>query len=137
MLRAYSAVKSRPTRDRKRFGRLNSVPWIDMLEARVVLSFSIDFTGNENLSQRDDVNTEPYVQGNPSFPGNPGNEGESLVVVNPTNPLNVVAFTVNFDASGDDVPMKAWYSFDGGLRDETGSLLILSKISNDPVACPQ
>ncbi len=114
MARQHSA-KSLGTRDSKQFGWLKTVPSIDMLEARVFLSFSIDFTGNETLSQRDDLNTAPYVQGNPSFPGNPGNEGESLVVVNPTNPLNVVAFTIDFDSQGQDVPMKAWYSFDGGL----------------------
>jgi hypothetical protein len=75
----------------------------------------VSFSEVASLAQRTDVNTAPFVPSNPSFPGNPGNEGESLVVINPTNPQNVVAFTVNSDADGNDVPMKSWYSFDGGL----------------------
>ncbi len=84
------------------------------LESRRLLAFAVTFPTGGTLAPRTDVNISPHVP--PNLPGNPGNEAETQVVVNPTNPQNVVVFPLDVNEVGSlEPPLKAWYSFDGGL----------------------
>ncbi len=87
---------------------------VEALESRRLLSFAASFPGSPTFTQRTDVNAS-----NPTGQEAPGHEAETLVVINPTNPQNVVAFSIDFpDGSPGGVPIfpiKARYSFDGGL----------------------
>ncbi len=75
---------------------------IESLEPRRLLTFSATFPNGASLTQRGDVDASRLA----------GEESEGIVVINPTNPQNVVAF-----ASGDQLDNigLAWNSFDGGL----------------------
>jgi hypothetical protein len=69
------------------------------LEVRRLLSFNATFPNGATLTQRSDTDASRQ----------PGEESECTIVINPTNPRNVVAFSIPPD------PLDyAWYSFDGG-----------------------
>src|SRR5438045_6145302 len=68
----------------------------ESLEPRRLLSFSVSFPGGASLVQRADANASHLL----------GNQSENMVVINPTNPRNVVAVANDLATSGD----KAWVS---------------------------
>jgi hypothetical protein len=96
-----------------------------MLEPRRLLSFAASFLpGGAMLVAAADVNASTA----PPPPGSAaglGHENEVTIIVNPTNPRNVVAFAIDQALSGSgtqDGIDKAWYSFDGGLDYELSNI---------------
>ncbi len=59
---------------------------VEPLESRQLLSFTATFPNGGTFSQHTDENAS----------NSPGHEAETLIVVNPTNPRNIVAFAIGF-----------------------------------------
>ncbi len=85
-------------------------PCAEPLETRVLLSFSVSFPpGAASFSQRTDVNASGPLLA-------PGHEAETAIVVNPADPQNIHAVTIDFsDAAQTIVQNKAARSSNGGL----------------------
>jgi hypothetical protein len=83
----------------------------EQLEARRLLSFSPSFLPNAGLTPGTDTNAS-----NTNSPMNPITEGEAVVSVSPSDPLNVATYAVSVDVSALDFNSRTlWYSSDGGV----------------------
>ncbi len=102
-------VKGSRREGRKANGRSSTRACAQPLEARLLLSFAATFPAGATFSHRSDVNASGSLL-------SPGHEAETAIVVNPVDPQNVHAVTIDFSDAGQTIVQnKAARSSNGGL----------------------